>query len=110
MLQPHHVGPTFIGLLDRQMHHGPSGSCAMPVNLTGFNPDRIARMNFTGPLAFELHTADARQNVERLSQRMRMPGRPRSGPERYAHGFKACRCGLRDDFVEPDCAREPVGG
>ena len=53
----------------------------MPVLLARRYPDDVAGPDFPDGSALGLHAADARDHVQRLPKRMRVPGGPRAGLE-----------------------------
>src|ERR1700692_369949 len=62
--------------LNGDMRHRVRRSCAVPVLLTGREPDDIASPDFLSGAAFALHPAAAGGHDQRLTQWMRMPGGP----------------------------------
>src|ERR1700756_4034622 len=81
----------------------------MPVLLARRNPDHVAGLDFLDRLALGLKAADARDHVERLSERMGVPRGPRARLEAEAIDDDPCRRGSCDDRVLPDRAREVFG-
>jgi len=67
--------------LNRDMTHGCCGGRAMPVLLAGFERHDVARTDLLDGSVPTLHAAKARGDDQRLTERMRMPGRARAGLE-----------------------------
>src|SRR6266404_4811912 len=59
--------------LHRDMGHPVGRRAAMPVFFARRNPDDVASANFAHRLSQGLNPADARDDVERLAERVRMP-------------------------------------
>ena len=76
----------------------------MPMFFVRWNPDDIAWPDLVDRSALGLKPADAREDIQRLAERMRMPIGPRTRLKR-----DACRDTPRrglglDDRILPDCA------
>ena len=67
------------------------GRCPMPMLLLRGDPDGIAREDFLDRLAQLLHAAHARNHIERLAERMGVPGCPGTGGEMNPKGSNARR-------------------
>src|SRR5437016_2398696 len=70
--------------LNRDMCHHRSRRRPMPVLLSGREPHHVTRPNLLNRSAFALGPAAARRYDERLTERVRMPGRARARLESYA--------------------------
>src|SRR5262249_8940043 len=71
-------------LLDGDMCHGCGGRGAMPMLLTGRDPDYVARLDFFNRSAPALHSAACRDHDQGLAQRVGVPGSPSARLECYA--------------------------
>ena len=80
----------------------------MPVFFTGRKPDHIAGSNLLDRPALALSPAAAGGNDERLTQRMRMPRRPRTRLERHAGALNKCRIRCLKKRIDTHRAREPL--
>src|SRR5262249_39936588 len=100
---------AILCLLRRDVDHARGRRAAMPVLLARWNPDDIACLDLADRLALGLEAADARDHVESLSERMRVPRGPCARLEGNAIDDDPCwrRCG--DDRVLPDRARKVFG-
>src|SRR3981189_1919715 len=82
----------------------------MPMFFTGRNPDHIAWPDFAHRTTLGLDPADAREDVQGLAERMRVPCRARSRVERHpVRGNPRRRLGCNDRIL-PNCAREIFRG
>jgi hypothetical protein len=90
--------------LNGDMRHSVRRRCAVPVLLTGREPDDIAGPDFLSGAAFALHPAAAGGHDQRLTQRMRMPGGPGARLERHARAHNARRVGRLKQRVHADRA------
>src|SRR6202051_5371484 len=72
--------------LNGDMRHCVRRCCAVPVLLTGREPDDIAGPDFLSGAAFALHPAAAGGYAQRLTQWTRMPGGPDARLERPPRG------------------------
>src|SRR5271157_5509602 len=79
--------------LNGDMGHGCGWSGAVPVLLAGREPDHVTRPDFLHRAAFALDAAATGRDDQRLTQRMRMPGRAGAGLERDAGAANTCRVG-----------------
>src|SRR5215207_4778864 len=85
MLQPVHVHAIEV-LVDGDVNHGDAGGRSMPVLLARRDPHRIAGPDLAHRTAPGLHASNARDDVQRLTERVRVPSGPRAGCEGHAHG------------------------
>jgi hypothetical protein len=69
---------AILSLLNGNVRHGRTLCGSVPVLLIGREPDHISWMDFLDRVAFSLCPPAACGNNERLSERMRVPGRPRT--------------------------------
>jgi hypothetical protein len=95
-------------LLYGYVGHGRSWRSTVPVLFAGREPDHISRMNLFNRAAFALYPSAARGNDQRLAQRVRVPGGPRSRLERNAGCGHKCRVGSLKKRVDPHGSTEPV--
>src|ERR1022692_5301941 len=78
----HPVGRLAVNLLhDSDMGHGRGWRGAMPMLLTGREPDHIARPDFLDRAAPTLRPAATGRHDEGLAERVGMPGCPGAGLE-----------------------------
>ena len=92
LLHPHDV-PAVERFLDRDVGHRGGRGGAVPVLVTRRTPDHVARPDLDDGLAFALRPAAAERDDQRLPERVRVPGRARTGLER--HGRARHPRGLR---------------
>ena len=100
VLEPGHM-IAVERLLHGDVNHGARGRRTMPVLLARRNPDIVARADFADWAAPGLHAAKAGDDVQRLSERMGVPGGARAGFERDPRGPDARRRRRFDDRVLP---------
>ena len=74
-LAPGHDAAGLIGLLHHQVGHEAVRRCAVPVFLAGLEEDAIAGPNLLDWPATPLAPADALGDVDRLAERVGVPGR-----------------------------------
>src|SRR5690348_15817576 len=86
------------------MDHSGGWRGTMPMLLARRNEDDIARLDLADRAALGLHPANACDHVERLTERMAMPRRPRARLEADTAGDDAHRRLRRDDRILPDGA------
>jgi membrane protein YqaA with SNARE-associated domain len=91
-------------LLDRDMGHRGARGGAVPVLVAGRAPYHVAGADLDDRLALALGPAAAGGDDQRLSQRMRMPGRARAGLEGHAGHRGAGRRRRRIERIDPDAA------
>jgi len=98
--EPSHV---FAGLsfLHGDMFHTVFRGRAMPVFFVRRNPDGIPGANVTHRPAPRLHPSDARGDEKRLTERMRMPGGPRTWLEPHPSRSNASRIRRLDNWILP---------
>src|ERR1700682_92803 len=82
----------------------------MPMFFARRNPDNIAGPDLAHLASRGLGPAYARDDIQRLAQRMRMPGRARPRLEGYAGRDNPRRRFGGDDWILPDCARKILFG
>ena len=95
-------------LLDRDMRHRCSRRGAMPVLLARREPDYVTRSNFFNRTTLPLSPAAARSDNERLTKRMRMPRRPRTGLKGDTRTLHKCRLGRLKQRIDSHRPREPI--
>ena len=80
----------------------------MPMPFTRTDPNGVARTNFPDRAGSLLYPPYTGENVQYLTDRMRMPGGSRAGLER--HGMHAKHRWRDADgyFIEPNYSSEPV--
>src|SRR5712691_10782963 len=78
-------------LLDRDVSHGRSGCGSMPMLLARREPHDIAGPDLLDRSTFALSPAAARCDNQSLTQRMRVPCRPRTRFESHAGTADVCR-------------------
>src|SRR5207245_3736971 len=83
---------------------------AVPMPLARGRGDDVARANLDDLPAAGLHQADSFADVERLAQRVGMPGGAGAGSEVDRVDAHARRVFAPDDDVEPDIAGEHLRG
>jgi hypothetical protein len=66
---------------DRNMRHSGRGGCAVPMLLTGWAPDDVARSDDSYGFSPALHEPATRRHDENLTERMRVPGGSSAGLE-----------------------------
>src|SRR5437016_1551127 len=71
------------------MGHGCSGRGAMPMLLTGRDPDHVTWANFLDRTSPALHPAASSSDDEGLTQRVRVPCCPSAGLERDTRAERA---------------------
>jgi len=79
----------------------------MPVLLAGRKPHNIAGADLLDRSAFSLSPSATRRDDERLSERVRVPRRPRTRLERYAGALYKGRIGRLEERINPNRAGEP---
>lgn len=72
-------GFAFEPFLDGDMSHGCGGCCAVPVFLPWWEPDHVPGANLLDGAIPTLCEAAASGDDERLTERVRVPSRPRTG-------------------------------
>src|SRR5205085_6799445 len=82
---------------------------AMPVLFAGREPDHVARSNLLDRAAPALRAAGTGGDDQRLTERMRMPRRPRAGLEDDARADGAPGIGGLEHRIEAHRAREVLG-
>src|ERR1044071_3114631 len=85
--------------LDGDVHHPDVRGCAVPVLLVRRDPHRIPGANLLYWPAFSLNPPEPRDDVQRLPERMGVPGGARAGLEADAAGTHARRFRRLDDGV-----------
>jgi hypothetical protein len=80
----------------------------MPVLLAGREPDHVARPDLLDGSAFALDPAAAGSDDESLTERMRVPCRPRAWLEGHAGALNECRVGRLKEWIDSDGTREPL--
>src|SRR5450432_1539690 len=82
----------------------------MPMFFARRNPDHVARSDLAHRSTLGLNPAHARDDIQRLAQRVRMPIRSRARLKGYAVGDKPRRRLRCDDWILQDRAGEPLLG
>src|SRR5208283_5188559 len=95
--------------LNRYMSHVRARCSTMPVLLPGREPDHITGMDLFDRSAFALHPAATSCHDQGLSERMRMPHRPRSRFECHAGTLHECRIRCLKEWVNEYRSAEPIG-
>src|SRR5215218_7963598 len=106
VLEPGHVDAVAVlvqGEVDEPARRRP----AMPMLLVRRDPDRVAGADLLDRAVPCLHPPDAGDDVQRLSERMGVPGGARAGLERHPHRLHPRRLGSFDDRVLPHGPGEP---
>jgi hypothetical protein len=110
-LAPSHGAAGLIGLLHHQVGHEAVRRCAVPVFLAGLEEDAIAGPNLLDWPVTPLAPADALGDVDRLAERVGVPGR--AGARRKVHQRRprTRQPGRCRDGGDVDVARElgPLG-
>src|SRR5437588_816509 len=70
--------------LHRDMHHAGVGAGAVPVLFAGRNPHGVAGADFAHWAALGLHSPDAEDDMQRLTERMGVPRGARARLEAHA--------------------------
>ena len=104
---PHGVGPVVRDLLHRQVRHERRRSGAVPVDLVGLEEHGVTGADGLDRAALGLGEPGAFGHVDRLPERVRVPGRARAGREVHAQQPHV-RAGR--DRVDPGVAGEPLRG
>ena len=94
--------------LNGDVRHGRGRRGSMPVLLAGREPDHITGPDLLDRAAPALRPAAASRDDERLTERMRMPCRPRARLEGYAGALNECRIGRLKKWIDPYRASEPL--
>jgi hypothetical protein len=94
---------------NRDVRHRCGRRRAVPVLLARREPNDIARLDLLDWPALALREAAAGRHDQRLSERMRVPGRARAGLERDAGAADTRRIGRLEQRVDADRAGEPLG-
>src|ERR1700724_799223 len=96
--------------LYRHVGHASGWGAPVPVFLARWNPDHIARFDLAHRFALGLDPADARDDVQRLAERVCMPVGPRAGLEGHAICDNARRRFGCNDGIRPDGAVKMLFG
>jgi len=91
--------------LNGDVRHGRGRRGSMPVLLTRRKPDHITRTDFLDRPAPTLRPAATGGYDQGLTERMRMPRRPRARLESYAGALNPCRIGCLKKWIDPYRAR-----
>ena len=103
-------GLAVESFLNGDVGHGGVGSGAVPMLLSGREPDYVAGVNLFDGAAFVLRPSAACGDDERLAQRVAVPCSPRAGLEGDAGaGHKRRIRGLKEG-VDADGAGKPIRG
>jgi membrane protease YdiL (CAAX protease family) len=95
--------------LNGNMRHRRGRRCAVPVLLTGLEPDHIARVDFLDRSALALYQAAARRDDEDLAEGMSVPCRASAGLRGHRVARRPRWSGRSEQGVDPYCASEPLG-
>src|SRR5215204_6482583 len=106
VLEPGHVDAVLV-LVQGEVDEPARRRRAMPMLLVRRDPDRVAGADLLDRAVPFLHPPDAGDDVQRLPERMGVPGRARAGLERHPHRLDARRLGSLDDRVLPHGPGEP---
>src|SRR5581483_9846256 len=109
VLAPGDRAARFVGLLHRDVGHEGAGGGAVPVLLAGLEVDAVAGADQLDRPAAALAAPDALGDVDRLPERMGVPGGPRAGREVHARGLQPRGLARGRDPVQVDRAGEPLG-
>src|SRR5579859_415567 len=90
------------------MGHSGCWRGAVPVLLARREPDHVTRPDFLHRSALALDPAATGRDDQRLTQWMRMPGRPGAGLERDAGATSTCGIGRLEQGIDTDRAGEIV--
>src|SRR5215218_4037903 len=96
--------------LNRDVLHGGLWRRAVPVLFVGREPDDVAGADLLDGASFALREAEPEQHDERLTERVRVPGRARAGLEGHRRARRARGSRCREEWVDADRAGEPVSG
>ena len=88
-------------LLHGKVYHIGRGTTAMPVFFPRRDPHGIAGANLANGIAPKLDAPDAGDDVQRLTERMRVPGGARARLESYPGAADARRRRCLDDRILP---------
>jgi len=90
-------------LLNCDVLHGGRVGCPMPVFLAGLEPNDVSRPYFLDGLSLTLYPAAAEGDDERLSERVRVPGRapPQARTSRRSPPYDRRRLQQTADRSEP---------
>src|SRR6476469_9278480 len=105
VLHPGHV-TSVQRFLPRDVRHAVGRRGAMPMFFARWNPYDVAGPDLAHRTSLGLGPADARDDIQRLAQGMRMPSRARAGLEGYAGRDNPRRGFGGDDWILPDRARK----
>src|SRR3954454_16426950 len=100
VLEPGHVDAVLV-LVQGEVDEPARRRRAMPMLLLRRDPDRVAGADLLDRAVPCLHPPDARDDVQRLPERMGVPGGARAGLERHPHRLDPRRLGSLDDRVLP---------
>jgi hypothetical protein len=95
--------------LNGDVRHGRGGRGTVPMFLARRKPDDVAGMDFLNRAALALRAPAARRHNQGLSQRMRVPRRPRAWLERDDRARNPRGIASLERRVNPHRAGEPVG-
>src|SRR3954471_21490552 len=103
-------GLAVQSFLNSDMGHCGRCRCAMPMPVTWWAPDDVARPDFFDRTTFTLRPADAGSDDQSLTERMLVPGRASPGLERHDGSADSRRPLSLEQPVDADVAREPLCG
>src|SRR3954449_677945 len=106
VLEPGHVDAVLV-LVQGEVDEPARRRRAMPMLLLRRDPDRVAGADLLDRAVPCLHPPDARDDVQRLPERMGVPGGARAGLERPPPRLDPRRLGSLDDRVLPHRPGEP---
>ena len=102
--------PVVIDLLHGEVGHEAVGGGAVPVVLAGLEEDAVAGADLLDRPASALAAADAFRDVDRLAERVSVPGRARARREVDQRRADARGSGRCRNSVDVDVTREPLVG
>src|SRR5436190_2930248 len=97
-------------LLNRDVRHRRCRRRPMPVLFASREPDDVAGTNLLDGTAPSLRASTTRRHDERLTERMRVPGRSRAWLERHPRAGAAHRGRRLEQRIDPDRPCKPVAG
>src|SRR5262245_7130588 len=95
-----------LRFLNRDMRHRRRGRCSVPMLQSRWEPNDIARPHLLDGTSLALHAAKARQDDQRLSERVRVPRGACSRLKCNASGSDAGALGCRNERINSHRPRE----
>src|ERR1700704_3854532 len=96
--------------LNGDVRHGCRARRAVPMFFARGKPDYVTRSNLLDRASPSLRAAAACRDNQRLPERVRVPGRPRTGLECHAGADDARRIGCAEERIDAYRAREVLCG